>query len=280
VILWLLAALAVLPLYFWSAAVFGPATATAAVGLYALTPSLLLFNPMTDQVVAPIAVAMLASFHIGMKRRDPIRLSLAGILTWIGLQYSISFLVILFLFGIYVVLESLADGRWAGRLKLLGYSGATFAAMIVICLPLGYNSLPVWERCLSPRFYTGRAYLPCVLSNPIDFALFVGLPVAVFFMRGVVEAILDRGHDAASRLTVALVITLVVLNLSGVNRGEVARLWMLLMPMTAAVAAHAMREVEPKDKYCNWAFPICFGLLFVQSVLFKLSFNVLLIGIE
>ena len=281
VILWLLVALAVPPLYFWSRAVFGPMTAIATVGLYALTPSLLLFNPMTDQVVVPVAVAMLASFHIGMKRRSPAMLSLAGILTWFGLQYSLSLLVILFLFAIYIGLESYADGLWLERLRLLGYSGAAFIAMIVVLLPFHYNALRVWQVSLTKAVGgETRQYLPWVVLNPVDFALFVGLPAAVFFVRGVGEAIQDRARGAASRLTVALVITLITLNFSGVNRGEVARLWMFLMPMAAAVAAHAMRETEPYGKHHNWVFPICFGLLFVQSVLLKLSFSVLLTGTE
>jgi hypothetical protein len=276
-ILWLLVALAVLPLYYWAASLFGQPAAIATIGFYALTPSILLFNPMTDQMVVPTAILMLASFHFGLSRRDPAKLLFAGILTWIGLQYSLSFLGLLFLFGICAFLEVMPGKHDLDRLKLLAFSALSFVVMVLLFLPFGYNSLRAWQICLT-RTVQGetRSYLAWTGFNLFDFALFAGLPVTVFLVRGVFGA-LKRRETAAHRFTIAMAITLMALNFSGINRGEVARLWMFLMPMTTAIAAYALEEETGKAR---WGFPICFGLLFVQSVLFKLSLDVLLTSIE
>ena len=234
---------------------------------------------MTDQVVVPIALSMLASFHFGLARRDPVGLFFAGIMTWIGLQYSLSLLVVLFLFGIYILLEMVSGKHNLDSLKPLAFSACSFVVMILLFLPFGYNSLRAWQVCLTNAVKgESREYLVWVGFNPVDFGLFIGLPVAVFFVRGVLGALKKRERCAAGRFTIALTITLVVLNFSGINRGEVARLWMFLMPMATAIAAYAMEEEETERG--SWRFPVCFGLLFVQSVLFKLSLDVLLTSIE
>jgi len=274
-ILWLAVAFGVVPLFFWATDLFNPGVAVAAVGLYALMPSLLLFNPMTDQLYVPLALGLLATYHLGLARRDQGQLIFAGVLTWIALQFTLAFLVILFLFAIYVGLEMYFEKRVRDILTLLAWPFGAFVAMIVVCFAARYNCLLVWKLCLAnnAHFNTDRTYLPWLIFNPIDFALFVGVPVALFFARGVGRAIMKKRYDPPWRFVMALSATLVIVNVSGINRGEVARLWMFLMPMAALVAASRMRAAEDET---DWQFPICFGLLFVQSVLFKLSFDLLL----
>ena len=278
-LLWFAIALGVVPLYFWAADLFGPAVAIPAVGLYALTPSFLLFNPMTDQLYVLLALAILSSYHLGLARRDQGQLVFAGLLTWVAFQFSLAFVVVLFLLAVNLGLEMLIERRPMEILRLLAWPAGAFVSLTLVCLVLPYNCLVVWKLCVAnnAHFNTERTYWPWVAFNLLDFAMFVGLPVAVLFLRGVANAIVRRSLDAPWRFIVALVVTVLVLDLSGTNRGEIARLWMFLMPVTVAIAARFMHEEEDGEtEGRNWGFLVCFGLMLVQSVLFKLSFDVLL----
>lgn len=279
VLLWLAIALGVVPLYFWTRDFFDPPTAVISVGLYGLIPSLLLFSPRTDQLYVPLAIAMVAQFHLGLGRRDPAQLVFAGILSWLALQFTLAFLVILFLVAVQVGVEFVVERRAVPTLKLLAWAAGGFIAPVGLCLPAGYNSLLVWKLCLehNAQFNLGRTYWAWVVYNPLDFVLFLGIPIALFFLKGMLDSIAQRAKDDPSRFGLAFLITLALLNISGINRGEVARLWMFLMPMAAAVAAYAMRDDSGERAH---TFPVCFGLLFVQSVLFKLSLDLLLPAVD
>lgn len=284
-LLWLAIALGVVPLYFWAADLFGPAVAVPAVGLYALTPSFLLFSPMTDQLYVLLGISILATIHLGLARRDHGQLVFAGILTWVALQFTLAFVVVLFVIAVHLALEMVIEKRPAEILKLLAWPVAAFVALTAFCFILPYNCFVVWKLCLAnnAHFNTGRTYWPWVAFNLLDYAIFVSLPVAVFFLRGIVNTIRRRNLDAQWRFIVALVGTMLLLNITGTNRGEIARLWMFLMPMTVAVAArfmHEESEATEESEGTNWGFLACFGLMFVQSVMFKLSFDVLLPALE
>jgi hypothetical protein len=282
-LLWLVVALGVVPLYFWAADLFGRATAIGAVALYALTPSFLLFNPVTDQLYAPLGMAILAMLHLGLARRDPAQLAFAGVLTWMAMQFTLAFLVVLFVFALHVGLEAYSERRVAETAKLLGWAAGAFLAVaaLLLILPHRYNSFLVWKLCMAHNagFNVGRSYLPWVAYNPADFLLFLGVPTATLFLRELAVAIRRRSEDVPWRFTVALAATILILNFSGTNRGEVARLWMFLMPMAAAVAAHALCKPEDEEGK-DWRLPWAYGLLFVQAVCFKLSFDVLLPAVE
>jgi uncharacterized membrane protein YcaP (DUF421 family) len=79
------------------------------------------------------------------------------------------------------------------------------------------------------------------------------------------------------RFMVAFLITLVALNLTGVTRGEVARLWMFLMPVAAALAAYAIDEAS--DQGLPF-YPVCAGLLFLQAAIMRMSITGLLSAVD
>jgi len=166
-------------------------------------------------------------------------------------------------------------------LRLLAWAGAGFVVLLLLFLflPQRYNCLVVWKLCLAnnAQFNLGRTYLPWVIYNPIDFVLFLGVPTAVFFVREAIVILRRRAEETQWRLVVALLATIALVNFAGINRGEVARLWMVFMPVAAAVAAHSFRPREEEEEpERDWTFPIAYGLLFVQTALFKMSLDLLL----
>lgn len=274
-ILWLAVAAGVVPLYWWAADVFGKPAAVGAVGSYALTPSLLLFNPMTDQLYVPLTLVLLAAWHFGWSRKNPALLVIAGVLTWCVLQFTLAFLVLIFVCAVQVALGMCDQRRWAVPWRLLGWMAAGFVVVLVVAWLAGYDSITVWRLCLAnnAKFNISRTYWPWLAYNPLDFMLFLGLPTAMFAVKAVVGAVRRPAAGSAGQWLLALAITLAILHLSGTNRGEVARLWMFLMPLVGAGAAHAL--VNDRNDPAR-AVAVCGALLFVQAVAFKLSLDVML----
>lgn len=82
----------------------------------------------------------------------------------------------------------------------------------------------------------GRGYLTWLLWNPYDFALLLGPPVALLAL----AAVLARPSRALAAPLAALWGMLALLWLSGTVRGEVGRIWLLVMPFACLSAAAAL----------------------------------------
>ncbi len=102
-------------------------------------------------------------------------------------------------------------------------------------LTTGADPLVVWKWNLHhhARFYLEypRTYLAWLLVNPIELAIAVGLPAVVWSLVGFIG---DRRY--VPRVAWCALAVLILVNLTGRNMGEVARLWMLFLPplLTAA----------------------------------------------
>jgi hypothetical protein len=86
------------------------------------------------------------------------------------------------------------------------------------------------------EIYTApRGYAVWLLFNPLDFALFLGLPVAVtglLLLPGALREVAARAAtDPITRFRLATFAGLIVLLATGVTRGEVGRIWIPLMPL-------------------------------------------------
>jgi hypothetical protein len=79
-----------------------------------------------------------------------------------------------------------------------------------------------------------RSYALWLLFDPLDLALFLGLPVALTLVLR--AALPGEGGPVATRFRLTLLAGVALLVLSGVTRGEVGRLWIPLMPALLASA--------------------------------------------
>jgi hypothetical protein len=88
-----------------------------------------------------------------------------------------------------------------------------------------------WNQKNHARFYVEfpRSYRSWLAANPVELVIGLGLPAAVWSCLGL------AGKDAP-RVSVAAVVVLTVLTLSGKNLSEVARLWLPMMPALLVAA--------------------------------------------
>jgi hypothetical protein len=104
------------------------------------------------------------------------------------------------------------------------------------------DPIPVWIANLKnhARFYIEypRTYRAWFLVNPVELAIALGLPVVVWAGAGLLRPRLLPGSFWATLAVLCL------LNLSGRNLGEVARLWLPFMPPLILAAGAGMARLE------------------------------------
>ncbi len=253
---WLLgAAGAAMPLVVFAAlrGQLGDERALAGAALLALTPSMLFFFPLLDQLIALLSALMLAA--LAATQRHWAWSAVAGLLAAAALFVSLGALALVALGGVFLLLRAArqvgqsSDTAWtdtrsvlvpllAFAIGLLAGVGAWYA--------IGVDALGVFEQGLGAHSsITGRAsfrsYHVWVWLNLVEFGVFLGLPLAalgasaiprlVRALRGV------SGRMLPAYLGAAALLTLLLLDVSGMVRGETGRLWLFFAPWLAAAVA-------------------------------------------
>jgi hypothetical protein len=209
--------------------------------LWALLPGPALMTPQFDQALAlPVAGAtvLLLTAGSGSETR-PWRAILAGLLGGIAIFTSYGAAAFLAIGGAAALA---AEGRGAGLRRSAGLAvvAALVAGLAALGLPalLGHEPLRALGTALSihRETYTApRSYALWLVFNPLDLALFLGVPVAaaglLLLPRVLRPAPRDAPRDPVDRFRLVLFAGVVLLVATGLTRGEVGRLWIPLMPL-------------------------------------------------
>ena len=216
--------------------------------LWAMLPGPALQTPQFDQALAlPIAgsVALLlaASQH---QKGVAWRAVLAGVLGGMALFTSYGAAVFLAIGGLAAL--AAAHGAASLRRTLLGGAAAGVAGLTAFGVPalLGHHPVRALLTALSIHreiYTTPRSYALWLLFNPLDFALFLGLPVAVaglFVLSGTARRVAGGGDAGpVARFQLVIFAGMAALLAFGVTRGEVGRLWIPLMPLVLVASLGA-----------------------------------------
>ncbi len=276
-VLRLAAAMVVWPVFALARAMRGLQAAIVAAAFCAVVPSFLFFSPGVDQALPAIALAACWLGWTSGARRSPWRAAVSGVAVSVGLFFSMSFAVVA-LWAALLCLAALwtTEGprSWRGAGALAAAAAAGFAApALTLWLALGYNSVAVWRACLAANAefnaQSGRVYWKWLLANPVEFLVFLGVPVACLFLAGAASAVRRLWRKGALGQadwpTLIVAGLLVALNLAGANRGEAARLWMFLMPGCVIAAAGYAESCAP---YRRVVLVALFVLQAVQATAF------------
>ena len=214
--------------------------------LWSLLPGPALMTPQFDQALALLvagATALLLAASGGAGFRWAAG---AGILGGVAVLTSYGAVVFLLIGGLAAI-ASRGD-RGIGLRRSLAVAGLASAAagVVAIAIPalLGHEPLRALTAALSlhRELYTApRSYLLWLAFNPLDLALFLGVPVAAGGLLALARSVRrrDAGAGTASldrfrRVVFGGVAVVLVL---GVTRGEVGRLWIPLMPLLLVASA-------------------------------------------
>ena len=230
--------LTVVPLYVLARDRLPPAYAWAAAALWPVIPSAILFQPTADTAFPLLATSALALVVGGRG----IRAVLSGVVLAVAMQMTLAFLAV----GLVVAILHLSrpSETWLRRFELIGWTGMGFLGLTALLwLFSGANPLAIWlsNAHNHARFYEQfpRSYLAWNLANPIELAVAIGLPTTVWAL---------VGARPAGRAVWASMLVLALLQLSGRNLSEVARLWLPLMPPLVVASAAGWARFEARAR--------------------------------
>ncbi len=215
-----------------------------------LTPGIVLFMGHWAHLYTLLAIGALLLTHIGLEKRKLILLLLAGIVLSLATFLSFSNVAVGALAFGYLLLyriqplagpEQQAVERRAQYRRLLIESivlllGA-LSLWIAYRLFFGVSFLDVYRQGMSiHEQITGyRSYGLWFFYNLLDFWLFMGIPALIAAVGMLRREMRGDGLPLIHRRVYVpfwtFVLVLLGLNLSGISRGEVARLWMFFMPL-------------------------------------------------
>lgn len=223
----------VAPLYLLARSSLPAPHAWASAACWPLVPSALMFLPTADA-----AFPLLSATALALASRKSFGGSIgSGVVLGLGMFCTLAFLPVGLIAAILLVG---GPGGWRRKAGWLVVTGAGFLAPTLLgWAASGADPFVIWRWNLAnhSRFYVTypRSYAPWVVLGPIETAVGLGLPATVL-------AALGLTWKDAPRVAAAAFGVLALLDLSGRNLGEVARLWLLLMPpLLPAVGAGLSR---------------------------------------
>jgi len=267
-----------------------PGPALLAATLWILVPARSLFTPSLDQAL-PFLLLTAAALAAGPGRWRPLA---AGVALSLSLFVTYGYLAPAVLVGLLAIIQPVVQPlgektgeimdrrqvwrRMAARAALLAAGALLPWLLLAVCT--GYNPLAAFQDALLQHrviAVESRSYATWLLWNPYDFALLLG-PAVV----GLAAAALVSGGGPGTRTPAFRILAwgwwalLALLLVSGTVRGEVGRIWLMLMPFACVLAAGAAADrSEWSDRRSPWAGIV---LLLQAALLLGLAANMTFMG--
>ncbi len=239
----LLGGVAAWPLYALAKRIANLRVAACVALLFPVLPLFAMWLSQWDQIYPLLLFVGLYLAHSGLARNSWWRVLLAGVPLSIASFFSVGNFVLMIVVGLYG-----ATWLWTQR-KAIHFTGARIlllAALYLLgCASIwllywlfyGVNPLSVittGSRLAFESTTGNRSYGVWLLGNPIDFLVFLGFPIAILLIYNLIKRI--PFPRPLLPLAVATFGTLILLWMSGIVRGEVARLWMYFGPLIILIA--------------------------------------------
>jgi len=284
-----LACLAVFPAYLLSRELSGQKGAILAAGLCSVIPAVFCFSPGPDQFFPTVALFILYFTYMAVKRKSVILAMAAGLAFYAGLFLSLAFLAVgavVFFVLLFLLIKQdspcsylKSNCRTLLRLFIAGCAGF-FIPLALMQLFAGYDTFGTILVCLKnhAQFYRygafRRTYLKWLGANPLDFAAFAGGSISAVFLCAIVNEFSKIGRGLRRSFNPYLVgfaLAFFVLYISGKSSGEVARLWIFLMPMAAIAGLCSLGE---KVSERAWLGLVLIAFQIIQVIVYRLHFDV------
>jgi len=242
----LIGALAVWPLFAFAKRLTSPFSAAVTVLLFPLLPLFAMWPVQWDQIYPLLLFLGLYLAHVGLEKNSWWRVCLAGLPLSIASFFSVGNAVLMVIVGLYGAAwlwfqRPLAPSLRRSvalslRLAVLFALGCA-SIWLLYWLFYGVNPLSVistGSRLAFDSTTGSRSYGVWLLGNPIDLLVFLGFPIAFLLIYNLIRRI--PFPKSLLPIAIAAFGTLILLWLSGIVRGEVGRLWMYFGPLLVLIA--------------------------------------------
>lgn len=257
------AAATVVPMFVLIGQTESRAAAWRVVALWPLVPAIAVFVPKSDVLFLFPAALLVMTWMLAVRRQSAWLGILAGLIGWCCLFLSLVFLPVglaAFFAGWFSAVPEerpalragLVQAMWRIAVPTAAGAVAVVSATVLFSALAELNLLRIWWLNIQNHAGFYEQYLRTVwlwlLINPLELALAAGVPIACLAAASVVRGL--RHRDAGRPITVAVMLVWGLLWISGRNSGEVARLWIPLLPLLLWAAAAGLRisETDNEDR--------------------------------
>jgi hypothetical protein len=270
------------PLFAFGKRVIGLRGAALAAAVFPILPMFALWPSQWDQVFPLFLLGSLYFLHRGLEECSTWRIFSAGVIlscaTFLNVGNAVM-AVIASLYGLswWITRRPIRQllgrpaAQWGRQIIALGAGGLsiwlTYALIYQVradeLIAVGMRLASEATRCpMCPS--TARSYNVWVVWNVVDFAIFLGVPVALLFAARLPMLLKRAGHRRPTSwapLALAVLVTFALLDLSGIVRGEVSRLWAYFGPVMVLLACVRDDEASPLSPRRSMVF---LGLIALQ----------------
>ena len=231
--------LTVFPLYHLGKQLYGRRVAWRSAALFPLVPAFVLNAGQADQMYPFFITSAALLFDYGLREERGWPLFWAGVLLSWGSFMSLGLAASLLLLALYALfLVARGTVRLSPRLmaRLLAFVVGLATVWLVYWGATGVNPAAIWQGGLGRHIGLERPYGRWVLFNLVDFLPFTGVALILAALPGM-WGLFRRPGEAWSP---AVLLAVSLLDLSGLTRGEVSRLWLFLTPAVVLAAAASL----------------------------------------
>ena len=279
VLLPVICGLTVLPIYGLARRAMGEREALCAVALYPLIPSFNLWFARWDAFYALLAATIWLLFYIGLTESRNLHLAASGFLLSFASFLSFGNLALVLPIGCWALLWLASHrGSWSwGRLisAVLIFGAGSVSLWVLYEIVLGTGFFDIWRVSMSHHLGLERSYWLWLGYHVYDFFLFLGLPLTFLFPLSLVVGTRDFARQQGALLPLGFGLGFLLLNLSGMAQGEVARVWLFLTPFATMGAAHGLVHLHGRSFHA--ALVLC--LLAMQLLTFNAFLRVVNTGL-
>lgn len=271
-----LGSLSILPLYFFVRLIINERAGIISILLYPLIPSLVLFTPEFDQVYPLFLMLILLTYLLGVTKKSYFYFFISGLILAFATFFSFSHasipIIILILCLLLYSKRSLVTPFFF-RFKIFLFSNLILIAGFILpnliyAFFFKSNIYDIYQGTMvyHQKFLATATYRTWLFFNLYDFALFLGIPLALVLIFTLGREIFNLINRKTTNIAFWLFfLTILIIDLAGKNRGEVARIWIFLMPLAVAGAAGYIA----KNKNPRFLTLMIIGILLLQLIVFK-----------
>ncbi len=272
------ASLTVIPLYSFGRRAYGEEAGRWSALWWPLVPSLLMFTPLPNTLYPLLALLVIGMLWEGLSSDRPVWVVAAGLLMSILTFLTLTFLPLLLFAGILALGAYWKKAKkpsanrpkwyWPVQIGLLFGIGLS-VVWVIAYATTGLSLLSLLQSAQQTQADIAqfRPYVPWLTLNLNDYLMFTGWPVTLLAVLAIWSGIRALASGKApgdgATMTLALVLTLLIIDISGTPRGEWGRIMLFLSPWLL-LAAGGMLQNAPA---AGWPVTVTQGIVALVMVI-------------
>jgi hypothetical protein len=251
------ASLTVFPLFCLGRRYFSAEAARWAVVWWPLIPAVAIFTPYPSVIYPVLGLVIVLMLLHGLYQNTPLWVLGAGFIMS-GLSFlNFSTIPLIFMAGLLALgvhYQRRTERPWWWSLWMGGWFGLGLSAVWVTYYALyGLTPWQMFQTSMNVHLDLERPYLPWVFLHVYDFMFFTGWPLVLLAGYGVWRMRQSwRTPTSAVMVSGSALLTILVLDISGVGRGETGRVWMFLTPYFLLTAGFLLEQTGQTRLGWSW----------------------------